>query len=389
MPVKSRPNFYPVKIKNREADYFIDCYPLNTNNVITYYSARYAIRHALISLDINCNDEVLLPSYNCGVEIEALNQNSIFNIIFYNVDKFFNIDINDIKSKITRSTKLILVTHYFGFNQSLEELKLICEKRNIYLLEDCAHAFLSMSGDKWLGSYGDVSIFSFRKTLPIPDGAALVINNNNILHPVKGPKPKSLVTKYSCAERHLESLNSKLLKLFYLIKYTPVITIRAWYRLINRLCNNKIIFLVHPESNNYYKEIQNWDMSDESLAIMNKLDFVKIKNRRRDNYLLLLDCLKSIDNIFIPRNSLPDGVCPLIFPVYVKDRYLIYESMKKNGYRGHCWWEVFHPAVPWAGFSESAWMKKNLYGLSIHQDLNESLLLDMAKTFRSVVKELA
>jgi len=55
-------------------------------------------------------------------------------------------------------------------------------RKGLLLIEDCAQALLSKFGESPLGSFGDVAIFSIRKTLPVPDGGALVAGTNKAYH---------------------------------------------------------------------------------------------------------------------------------------------------------------------------------------------------------------
>jgi len=72
--------------------------------------------------------------------------------------------------------RAILAVHYFGFPQDLKPFQAYCRRTGALLIEDAAHAFLSKTPQgQPLGSAGDFGIFSFRKTLPIADGAALAV----------------------------------------------------------------------------------------------------------------------------------------------------------------------------------------------------------------------
>ena len=63
------------------------------------------------------------------------------------------------------NVKAILITHFLGFPQPIDEIKRICNERNLFLIEDCAHAFLSSYNGNPLGSYGDIAVFSLLKDI--------------------------------------------------------------------------------------------------------------------------------------------------------------------------------------------------------------------------------
>ena len=73
------------------------------------------------------------------------------------------------------------MNNYFGFPQDLSVFSEYCKHTGALLIEDNAQGLFSKDKNgNILGTRGDFGIFSFRKTMPIFSGAALVINNNNI-----------------------------------------------------------------------------------------------------------------------------------------------------------------------------------------------------------------
>ena len=74
----------------------------------------------------------------------------------------------------TLHVQAILAPHYFGFPANIKSLVSLCKIYDVAVVEDCAHSFLTKIDDQPVGSFGDIAIFSMRKTLAIPDGGALV-----------------------------------------------------------------------------------------------------------------------------------------------------------------------------------------------------------------------
>ncbi|MCX5704161.1 MAG: DegT/DnrJ/EryC1/StrS family aminotransferase [Candidatus Omnitrophica bacterium] len=148
--------------------------------VLLIHKARTGIRHACRLLGLGSGTEVLAPAYNCGSEIDAL-LDSGASVVLYRIDRCCKIDIEDLRSRITSKTKAIYVTHYFGFPQGMGEIRELCSIYKIYLIEDCALSLFSSDGLKKLGDCGEIAVFSLPKTLPVPDGGVLVINNPDIM----------------------------------------------------------------------------------------------------------------------------------------------------------------------------------------------------------------
>lgn len=148
---------------------------IRVNFAIAVNSGTSALHLSLISLNVGRGDEVILPAYTAS---------DILNPIFYlgaipvlvDIGKNgFNIDILQIRNKISPKTKAIIIPHTFGFPAKIDEIK----KYKIPVIEDCAQALGSYYQKKPVGSFGDISIFSFYTTKMIATGqGGMVITNN-------------------------------------------------------------------------------------------------------------------------------------------------------------------------------------------------------------------
>lgn len=135
---------------------------INRESVSTS-SGTSALHLALIALGISKKDEVILPSYTCiAVAFPVLYQQA--KPILVDVNGDYNISVEDIKKKITKKTKAIIVPHMFGWSGELNEIKELCEENNAYLVEDCAQSMGATYHNKMVGTIGDISIFSFYAT---------------------------------------------------------------------------------------------------------------------------------------------------------------------------------------------------------------------------------
>lgn len=157
------------------------------HNNIRYFSfGRHALSEGLIISGIKEGDKVLLPGFICKDLLASIN--SIGAIpIYYEVGKDLNIctapeDLPDAKA--------ILAVNYFGFPQDLVPFLKYCEQTGAVLIEDNAHGLFSKDKDgRYLGTRGDIGVFSLRKTIPMPNGAALVVNNSDIAYRLKPQIP--------------------------------------------------------------------------------------------------------------------------------------------------------------------------------------------------------
>lgn len=148
---------------------------LFSNDKMWFAYSRQALRTGMQMLGIEAKDSVLIPSYICNV-IESSFYPDNIAVIYYKVTEDLSPDFNDIKNKITKTTKALLFVNYFGYPAEILQLKEFCKEYNLFLIEDNAHGFLSKDAGNWLGSFGDISVTSIYKKLPIFHGAYLQIN---------------------------------------------------------------------------------------------------------------------------------------------------------------------------------------------------------------------
>ena len=122
---------------------------------------------------IQKGDEVITPVLTCtATNIPLIHRNA--TIIFADTDRDLNINIEDVKSKITEKTKAIIFVHFGGNNRGLKELLKICKEKKIILIEDAAQA---VGSDFW--GKADFTCVSLQaiKTLASGDGGFLICKN--------------------------------------------------------------------------------------------------------------------------------------------------------------------------------------------------------------------
>lgn len=147
---------------------------------ITTNSCTSSLHSAFVALNLNKNDEILVPSlvpFMCATTVHLAGATPIYVDISKNN---FLLDLDDLQRKITGKTKAVLVVHSYSGVCDLRYLKKICKKNKIYLIEDCAQSFLSKDKNNILsGTIGDISCWSFQysKQLTTGDGGMLATDN--------------------------------------------------------------------------------------------------------------------------------------------------------------------------------------------------------------------
>lgn len=147
-------------------------------------SGTAAIHTALGALGITEGDEVITsPITDMGTIIGILYQNAI--PVFADVEPHtYNIDPKSIEANITDKTKAILVVHLAGNPANMDAIMEIAERFHLYVIEDCAQAYLSYYRGKLVGSIGDIGCFSLNdyKHISAGDGGMCIMNDEALYH---------------------------------------------------------------------------------------------------------------------------------------------------------------------------------------------------------------
>jgi len=116
------------------------------------------------------NDEVLIPAICWSTSLWPIIQSGL-KVKFVDIDlETLNIDIDDLKRKITKKTKALMLVHAMGNCTNMNELVKLCKKNKIILIEDTCEALGSTFNEIPLGTVGDFSSYSFYYSHHITSG---------------------------------------------------------------------------------------------------------------------------------------------------------------------------------------------------------------------------
>lgn len=197
---------------------------IGTKHAIGLASGTDALTLAIKSLNLKKGQYVLMPSNvyptvfgvalsGVGIKLSDVNPQSL------------NIDIENIKKYYTKDVKAILIVHLYGNPVDMSPIIKFCKEKKIYLIEDCAQAAGTEYKGKKVGSFGDVSCFSFYPTKNLGtygDGGAILTNNKKIFERIKSLRMYGEHGRYNSLEvghnSRLDELHAAILstKLEYL-----------------------------------------------------------------------------------------------------------------------------------------------------------------------------
>lgn len=143
-------------------------------------SCTHALEMAAILLNIQKDDEVIMPSYTFVSTANAFVLRGA-KIVFVDIrPDTMNIDEQKIEAAITDKTKVIVPVHYAGVACEMDIIMDLAKKYNLYVVEDAAQGMMSNYKGKALGSIGHLGAYSFHETKNYTsggEGGALLIND--------------------------------------------------------------------------------------------------------------------------------------------------------------------------------------------------------------------
>lgn len=274
-------------------------------DVIGTFMGRDALSLALSYIKLGRGDTVLLPVYTCQEVIREFISST--QVVFYDVRPDLSIDPEEILAKLKRNqARMMLITNYFGFLQPYrQEIKSICSERGISLFEDCAHSLLTQGS----GETGDLSFYSFRKILPVRDGGGLRIKDRNqAVRPEYHPRMYSNLISLFIAGKSLLNIRGTALSRAQLMSHAA-----------------KFVPATAP------KEKRVLPLSSFTQKRMERIALSEIVLRRRNDFLFWREVCAHNPTIEAMFSDLPAGVCPLGFPIKVRNRESIESRARSAG----------------------------------------------------------
>jgi len=333
--------------------------------VILTYQGRTALGLLCSLIRVGPGDHVLLPAYNCGAEVDPFVRTGC-KVEFYRIDSEAKVDTNDILARMCSATKLIYITHFFGWPQEIEELASVCKQRNVLLVEDCAQALFSVGSSQRIGELGDAIIYSFVKFLALPDGGALALDR-------KLPARLKGMVSPQAAETFWASL--PMFKKWFMQHSTVwqksalarAFLGRSWLqKSVQQDVGGRREMLA---SNRFLEARRLWAMSRAARGILRQVDVGELVSRRRRNFARLHAGLQDQEYLSPLYRALPEHVSPLAYPVYAKDPIYARGYFEENGILVQGW-PGYYPGMPWDDYPDACALKDNLITLPVHQDLS-------------------
>ena len=327
-----------------------------------FYRARNAIFYLFKALRSNVDRLVVLaPDYNSGNEELAMRAAGA-TIRHYAVGRNMTLDPSAVERLCeTHRPDVLYVTHYLGWPQPMTAIVDLCRRRGIRLVEDCALALLSECDGRPLGSFGDWSIFCLYKTLPLPNGALLIQNGPRLeaLERLKLRDAGSASVMGRAAELVVQRIRGQANGLGAALQVVK--------RGMGRAAGALAVHRANVGDIGFNLDEVDLAMSRLSARLLAGFDYEAIRQRRVDNYRRLDGLLdQSVARVF---PTVPDGACPLFFPIVVPDKQATAERLRSCGVDAPEFWnDSSEPGGQEMG-PDAQFLRQHVLELPIHQDL--------------------
>jgi dTDP-4-amino-4,6-dideoxygalactose transaminase len=322
-------------------------FPLDRPGWRCFRQARQGLYQGVKVLGLRQGDEVLVPAYHHGSEVEALIAAGLV-CRFYEIDERLAPDPGELEALLSPRTRALHLIHYYGFPQDAPRWRAWCDRRELLLLEDAAQAWLSSGQGRPVGSFGDLAIFSVYKTFGVPDGGLVVANQ-----PLPQPAEAGPLGARAVLASHLRWLRQR----------------RPWTASYHGL-----------PADDGYDPVGDFTLGQPgspptrlTVALLARAGADRIRERRRRNYRYLLAGLGgAVEPVF---SELPEGAVPFFFPVRAADKAALLGRLARHGVAALDVWSVPHPALAAADFDRTGTLRRSVLGLPVHQELRPRDLL--------------
>ena len=159
---------------------------LKVPHVSLFNNGTIALLVAIKALDLPYGSEVITTPFTFAATPHCITWNGLKPVFCDIEPNTMTIDVNKIESLITPNTSAILAVHVYGFPCEVERIEAIAKKHNLKVIYDAAHAFSTEINGRGIGTFGDITMFSFHATklYNTIEGGCLTFNDPNLVRKI-------------------------------------------------------------------------------------------------------------------------------------------------------------------------------------------------------------
>ena len=291
-------------------------------------------------------------------------------------------DLADLDRRGVADAGAIIVAHYFGLPRSLAEVRRWCDAHGIALIEDCAHCYFGLAGERPVGSWGDYATASLSKFFPVPE-AGLLGSAHRAIAPMALRPPGARaqvkgcvdVLEFAARHRRLAGLRTLLSPVFALKNRRPKATVPMPPADV-------------PVAEEMMRDCDMSRVADAplwaSMVLNNTLSRQRILDRRRDNFAQYHQAFASVRGARPLFENAPPAAAPYVFPLWVDDADRVYQAIRALELPVFRWDQIW-PGTPVLPGDAGALWSRHVLQFLCHQDLRPD---DIARTVQATLRVL-
>lgn len=349
-------------------------------------SGRAALHAALLQMQLPAGRGVLVPTYHCPTMIAPVIEAGL-QPLFYALDAEGLPALERIDAATAAAAGAMFVAHFFGLARSLAAVQAWCRSRGIVLVEDCAHCYFGMAGERPVGHWGDYATASLSKFFPVPEGGLLASAVHEIAPlglQAQGVRAqvKAVWDVLDLSARHGRlSGASQIVRLLRALRGSPAAQPGADFAdeaadsnggAARSLCNMSRIRLA-----------PSWP----TVLLPRLLPTGRNAARRRANFALLAETLSGLPGVYPLFGALPDDAVPYVLPLRVEGPAradAVYARLRRERLPVLRWDQVWPGSPQWPDDPGTAWRREVLQ-LLCHQDLAAGEVQEIAARVRAAL----
>jgi perosamine synthetase len=167
---------------------------VGTQHAASVCNGTVALHLALLALGIGPGDEVIVPTLTYIASVNAITYTGAKPVFADSVRSTWQVDPEDVRRNITPRTKAILPVHLYGQACDMDALMAIAAEHRLFVVEDCAEAIGTLYKGRHVGTFGDISAFSFfgNKTITTGEGGMVVSSDKTLIERARHMKGQGL-----------------------------------------------------------------------------------------------------------------------------------------------------------------------------------------------------
>ena len=281
-----------------------------------------ALELGIKSLGIKPGDEIIVPNFTFAASINAIINCGVIPVLADVEDGNWTIKLSEIKKKITKKTKAIMLVHVYGQPCYIDEIKKFSNQKKILIIEDCAEALGSRYKKKTVGLDGDCSCHSFfaNKTMTTGEGGMVVFKNKKFFERAQIIKNHGMSHKKKYFHEFVGS-NYRLTNIQAAIGYSQLKKIKKILNIRKKIFDNYNKLL----SDDFFYKIPSNNWSTNSYWLY----YIIVKKKINRDKLIKRLLAKGIE------------VRPTFYPLHLMNIYKdfakgSFKNSEKIGFKGIC-----------------------------------------------------